>query len=330
MSALNSVCEDIVRKVISSKLDFKINQTPYSIYFSIRKKFAKNLCESDVSMTLGAHDEQPQHERFQQELLLLRNEYQRLYTFYQNELEKTDNLETQLHDLKSVLESKNIKETELENQIKKEVTGKKTLQVNFETKCIEVKQQKAEIESLKKGTNALSVALKTSKQESKEQKKVFEKKIEGYEKRVSELTAYKAMKLGEEREEKIRKKKEIKKSKRNNPSEIKVDVELETPVHEVATIEPHTSEDETIENKTETNDELAEDAEVKDTTENKVETLYLEENNNAHEEEFDKETFFAGILEKFQKKQNEVNEKFLNDIRGKTGEIERLVKTLEK
>jgi hypothetical protein len=132
------------------------------------------------------------------------------------------------------------------------------------------------------------------------------------------------------KKEKIRKKKEIKKAKRNNPSEIKVDVELETPVHKAATIEPHTSEDETIENKTETNDELAEDAEVTDRTEDKVETLYLEENNNAHEEEFDKETFFAGILEKFQKKRNEVNEKFLNDIRGKTGEIERLVKTLEK
>ena len=36
----HETCEDIIKKVCDSKLNYIINQTPYSVYLTIRKKYA--------------------------------------------------------------------------------------------------------------------------------------------------------------------------------------------------------------------------------------------------------------------------------------------------
>ena len=46
MAAVSIRCDEIIKKVINSNLDYKINQTPYSIYFSIRKKLSKTADQS--------------------------------------------------------------------------------------------------------------------------------------------------------------------------------------------------------------------------------------------------------------------------------------------
>ena len=139
MSALNITCEEIIKKVTSSKLDFQIKQTPYSIFFSIRRKFAKHSDEQNVtSHAVEPPAGQSLVERLQQELLLVRNEYQRLYAFYQEEMEKTNNLNDQLQTLYEHVQEKEVIEKELEAKHKKELVGNKHLQTNLEIKSIEV------------------------------------------------------------------------------------------------------------------------------------------------------------------------------------------------
>ena len=49
---VNRICSEIIEKVSTSNLDFKMNQTPYSLHFSIRKKFSKTTAEEEVNQPL--------------------------------------------------------------------------------------------------------------------------------------------------------------------------------------------------------------------------------------------------------------------------------------
>ena len=42
MAIVTQICEELIRNVTNSDLEYKMNQTPYSLFFSIRKKFNKN------------------------------------------------------------------------------------------------------------------------------------------------------------------------------------------------------------------------------------------------------------------------------------------------
>merc|ERR1719186_2127294 len=119
-------------------------------------------------------DDQTENGRIKLELLYLRNEYEKLFNFYQKETEFKECLET---ELKTVNEAKeeHIKETDA--VLKKLHLEKKSFQEKFENKCIEVKDLKGEIETMKRENNSINVALKGSKKEIKEQNKRFEKKI---------------------------------------------------------------------------------------------------------------------------------------------------------
>ena len=204
MADVNQACASIIQKVIHSGLDFIINQTPYSIHFSLRRKFSKN---SFNKIPLGSpHDESSPEitkiDRFRQELLHTRNEYVNLYTLYEAERDERCKLEV---EYKKVIESKeNIKSLKIENN---------SLKNKLETKTLELKQVKCELENVKKEKNTLSVALKTFKAEIKEQKRDNEKKVIDLEKKVVELYNFKQSKLAEDRELKIINRKEIKKAK---------------------------------------------------------------------------------------------------------------------
>ena len=127
--------------------------------------------------------------------------------------------------MKNLLQLKEISANDLETKIKKEVDENKNLLAKFETKCLEVKSQKSEIESLRMEKESLSVALKSSKKEIKEQTKSMGVKIEALEKTTAELSRFKTNKMAEEREERVRKKKEIKKAKKKLSEQLKVEKE---------------------------------------------------------------------------------------------------------
>ena len=208
MARVNQTCASILEKVTSSGLDFSIHQTPYSIHFSLRRKFSKNCDKIPLNYSSPVSSSESQDDRLRQELLYTRKEYEKLYDFYLRESEAKQNLEKEYCNvLENVanLENKeeNVKAMKLEN---------KTLKEKLETKSLEFKQLKTDFDNLNKDKNALSVAMKASKAENKEQLKEFEKKKVGLEKKIEELSEFRKVKLEEEREEKLKLRKETKKA----------------------------------------------------------------------------------------------------------------------
>ena len=223
---VNKICSEIIEKVNNSNLDFKMNQTPYSLHFSIRKKFSKTrAAEEQVTQHYGVNvcEDPSQNSLLRQELINMRSEYEKLFKFYELEMGLRINLEKELkvqnersHELELELlradEALGLKE-HLEKESKKVKAESLDSKAKYENKCLEFKNLKVEIENIKKEKNSLSVALVGSRKENKDQNKSFEKEREKLVKKISELNVFKSLKLNEEKTEKMKKKKEMKKLK---------------------------------------------------------------------------------------------------------------------
>ena len=106
-SKVNQTCSEIIEKVNLSGLDYTMNLTPYSIHFSIRKKFSK-VSQSSEQARLVNSDNPSQNDLLQQELLNTRKEYLNLLNFFQIETESKSKLEAELikeREIRSKLEA---------------------------------------------------------------------------------------------------------------------------------------------------------------------------------------------------------------------------------
>ena len=78
--AVNKICEDLIKKVCASNLTYQINQTPYSLYVSIRKKFVKEFDPNTSPKST------PDHSKFIETLVTennyVKSEYQKLAALY--------------------------------------------------------------------------------------------------------------------------------------------------------------------------------------------------------------------------------------------------------
>ena len=226
MAAVNQVCATILDNVINSGLDFSINQTPYSIHFSLRKKYSRNSSNKTLLNSPSLNTALPQEtlvDNFRQELLHTRNEYVKLYNMYTAEQEARSKLD---QENKELIENLAKKEENFEN-VKSLRNENKSLKEKLENKRFEVRHFKTDLENEKKEKNVLSVALKASKAGTKEQRTEFEKKVFDLEKKVVELNDFKQRKHAEERDLKIMNRKELKKANQKLKKEKKKDISVE-------------------------------------------------------------------------------------------------------
>ena len=94
--AVNKACSEIIDKVNSSNLDYKMNQTPYSLHFSIRKKFTDissyNQAPTDFGSLLNSQLSGNHIDLIRQELPNTRNEYLILHNYYIEEKDAKNKL----------------------------------------------------------------------------------------------------------------------------------------------------------------------------------------------------------------------------------------------
>ena len=217
--SVDLTCERIIRQICSSNLDYHMNQTPYSIFFSIRKKFIKGHHSKPAENPVNVHMEPSEVELFN-----IKMEYAKLYSCYENTIANENLLKSEILRLTQIVEGKaaleddhatseeNLRKLHAENKLhRKEISE---FIVKYDQKCLEIKPLKDEITGLKKDKNDLSVALKRSKKENSETVKSHEKKIKHFEAKIVELVDFKNEKLSEERDLKIKKRKERKKAKK--------------------------------------------------------------------------------------------------------------------
>ena len=205
VATVNEVCEDIIKKVCSSNLTYQINQTPYSLYFTIRKKFVKEFDPNSSSSTSNPLEALVNENNY------VRSEYNKLLALYLDTKAKLDE-ETQRVKAEESQPPKDDTKEKLEVEIKAIRNEKKIIVKKNENLISDSKRLKEEISDLKKDKNALSVAVKTCKKEQSEQFKRTALKINDLEKKIVALTEYKNKQLSEDRELKIREKKELKKA----------------------------------------------------------------------------------------------------------------------
>ena len=133
--SVDQTCESIIRQVNLSRLDYQMNQTPYSMHFSIRKKFLKghnqNLyISSEMTKDL--------------EIFHLKQECKKLYDLYQIASETKANLSSDIlvlkseadalkHDLSVAKEDLNVKVVQNESLIKNKVDTK----IECNGKCVQ-------------------------------------------------------------------------------------------------------------------------------------------------------------------------------------------------
>ena len=98
--AVNKICEKIIKQVCLSNLDFQINQTPYSLYFSIRKKFIKGYKPNEAGNVQDlAKTEEVKREALENENFYVKQEYQKLYNLYENKAGAEKHLEEEIKRL---------------------------------------------------------------------------------------------------------------------------------------------------------------------------------------------------------------------------------------
>ena len=92
----------MVQLLIHSGLDFSIHQTPYSIHFSLCKKYSRKSSNKIPLYSHSLKTSLPQEtlvDNFRQELLHTRNEYVQLYKMYEAEQEARCKLEIEYKEL---------------------------------------------------------------------------------------------------------------------------------------------------------------------------------------------------------------------------------------
>ena len=138
MATVHQLCSEILDQVENSNLDYKVNQTPYSLHISVRKKFTKlfrdvpSATNSRPSTALKFEDVS---ESLRKELLQTRNEYEKLFNFYLLEKNTRENLEAE----NSALLERVTSLEEKEAKTKSTIFENKSLKEKYETKCIELK-----------------------------------------------------------------------------------------------------------------------------------------------------------------------------------------------
>ena len=208
-------CDMILNHVRSSCLNFAVQETPFSVYLTLRKSFSRSpriFSTSDQTSSLIASSPLGT-DILETELETLRKEFKLLKLKNDNLERSNDELSRQVEEeviLSGHLKSELTMKTEnlqvmhekfenLESKFKHSKSENKKLDENYLKSCGAVKSLKSEKDDLKKETNKISIALATAKKETKESIYKYEKLIKKLEDNIEELAAFKVSKTAEEK-----------------------------------------------------------------------------------------------------------------------------------
>ena len=228
---LENTCNSLLQNIRTSGLNFNCQETPFSIYVTVRKSFVQPRTN-----TKSFPDFKPvvvqEHFTTDSKLSEVKVEHKNLKQAYdnvKNDLEDAiDELETKnkvIEDLEIVNANQSNMIEKLEAYIKNLRNDKKVNENENETYSIENKTIKKEISEMNDKTKATTKELKSLKKENKNITHDFEKVIGQLELKVKNLLDYKAAKIAEERKEKVEIKNKSKKLKAMEEKLAKVEME---------------------------------------------------------------------------------------------------------
>ena len=145
MSA-NSVCNQVLQIVKESKMNFLINETPYSAFVTIRKKFVK--CSAEATLETELIHEKPARENIPNDEL--GNKFEALLVENNNLKEKVSKLESDNKNMNIRLEIAKGQLSNKNDAFEEAVKEKKAISEKNEAFVCELKQAKMRLTNLEK------------------------------------------------------------------------------------------------------------------------------------------------------------------------------------
>ena len=234
-SNIHNSCQAIINGIRLSRLNFSLQETPFSLYITIRKSYhtIKNAQsspsyqipeESFVTNKQTAPNED--YLQLQSRCKFLEQANENLKQLFDEAVNENEVSHTTISDLNKQIEHfEESNDRIMAAKVASFAEEKRSLQIKHEKTCAENKSLKNDNENLKKDLNQSSVALKSAKKEIKDQTHKHEKKIDAFEDKMKDLLEYKSIKASEEKDLKIKLKKVEKKLKilRDKEAEIKIE-----------------------------------------------------------------------------------------------------------
>ena len=237
MVAFNNVkasSDFLLHSVRSSGLNYVCQETPFSIFLTVRKTFVKSISPSPPSPTSIL---EPEKFNVKQEKLLednnsLKEAFNRLKNDYGDAIEQCESYSQVIEELNQKTEVLNKKLSDekvvnenVENKIKQATNDRNKMESKFDEVIKENKTLKKEISELSNQIKTSSKDLKTALKDKRDISNDFEKKIRAFETENKTLVEYKILKEAEEKDLKLKLKSANKKLKSVTEKEAKLENE---------------------------------------------------------------------------------------------------------
>ena len=228
---IRSACTSITNQVRSSSLNFSIQETPFSLYLTVRKSISKS--SQIASPRSNSPSEEP--EKVVKDLKTKSDSLEKENNELKASLEETlivseeqskyhEGLESKIQ----ILHEKLAKAEAQANRVTKDEVNTeaiRSLQVKHEKICSDLKITKAENNNLKKDLDIKSVAIKAANKDAKDAAKAHDKELKKLETELKNLLEYRISKSSEEKDLKQKIKKTDKKLKNLQEREAKLVLE---------------------------------------------------------------------------------------------------------
>ena len=208
-SNIQNSCQDILNGVRSSCLNFALQETPFSLFLTIRKSYHKPRYDQNLPLpqidqeSLPRNQETPndQFSQLQSKFKDLEKANENLKGLLECEVLENEHSKQTICALKNQIDHlhENIDKVVIE-KVKTFAEEKRKLQIKHERICAESKSLKSDKENLEKELKHTNVALKSARKEIKDQSHDYQRKIEAFENRVKDLLEYKTSKASEEKD----------------------------------------------------------------------------------------------------------------------------------
>ena len=223
---ISEICDKIHNVIKSSKLDFAIQQTPYSSYVTIRRKVQKNVTLEALFDT-NIKNEETVNFNLKERLKAQEEENKELISQVETLSEELDKREMEINLIKRQFEeiSKKAKEVEIiKAKISEELRTTETEKVKISAEFKTIQSEKIVIEK------EMSTSKHKHKKEVHDLKKEQASAVEKYEKEIDDLFQFKEKKIKEDKE---RRKHEKKVKQKNRKMEETIEAKpLESYEHE--------------------------------------------------------------------------------------------------
>ena len=164
-------CERIQQQVRFSQLNFNIQETPFSIFLTLRKSYNKNFVNSVEVDSVESHPHsgivnltqlEIRNHNLQANLKKMEKDNTALYNDYVEEVTISEALKCELESTKVQFNNLDTHFDSMEKKLKTHTTEKESIEKRFEMICAEVKTVKQSNEDLKKEIKHISADLKNS------------------------------------------------------------------------------------------------------------------------------------------------------------------------